>query len=229
MISSNEPMASVGASGSLSSATGSSAGRGEAAAEERDEPRGASKRGVKLCDVLDALEAELAAPPLPEARAVVEPPSPSERINFVGALADRRHRRYAPAPSRRAATGRPEACTSPTPLSSICQVRDSTRIDNCAANSRPRLRSASDSDTSSATEGTTFTRVTKWVNSARSLRITPGVGADVVLLAQLGQRGGDVAFHQMLEQIDHPHAVGEAEHLPHVFGAHRTRRVGQWP
>ena len=53
-------------------------------------------------------------------------------------------------------------------------MRDSTRIDSCAAKSRPRMRSASDSETSSATDGTTLTRVTKWVNSARSLRTTPG-------------------------------------------------------
>ena len=52
------------------------------------------------------------------------------------------------------------------------------------------------------------------------------IGADVVLLAQFLQRGGDVAFHQRFEQVDHPHAVGEAEHLPHVFRAHGTCRVG---
>ena len=32
------------------------------------------------------------------------------------------------------------------PFSSICQVRDSTRIDSFAANARPRARSASPSD-----------------------------------------------------------------------------------
>ena len=46
-----------------------------------------------------------------------------------------------------------------------------------------------------------------------------GIGADVVLRAQFGERSGDVAFHQRLEQIDDADAVGEAEHLPHVFGA----------
>jgi hypothetical protein len=37
------------------------------------------------------------------------------------------------------------------------------------------------------------------------------------------KRAGDVAAHQRLEQIDHAGAVGEAEHLPHVVGAHRAR------
>ena len=111
------------------------------------------------------------------------------------------------------------------PFSSICQVRDSTRIDSCAAKARPRVRSASDSDTSSATAGTTFTRVTKWVNSARSVSTTAGIGADIVLLAQFLQRGGDIALHQRFEQIDHAHAIGKPEHLPHVLGAHRAGRM----
>ena len=124
-----------------------------------------------------------------------------------------------------AATGRPEACTSEMPLSSICQARDSTRIDSWAAKARPRVRSASDSDTSSATAGTTLTRVTKCVNSARSRKHHRRIGADVVLLAQFVERGGDVALHQRLEQIDHAHAVGQAQHLPHVLGAHRPGRM----
>ena len=60
------------------------------------------------------------------------------------------------------------------PLSSICQARDSTRIESFSAKPRPRTRSDSANDTSSATAGTTFTRVTKCVNSARSESATAG-------------------------------------------------------
>ena len=67
-----------------------------------------------------------------------------------------------------ASIGRPAASTSGMPLSSICQVRAKTRIESLVAKARPRVRSASVSDTSSARLGTIFTRVTKWVNSARS-------------------------------------------------------------
>ena len=35
------------------------------------------------------------------------------------------------------------------------------------------------------------------------------IGAEVILFAQFGQRCGDVALHQCLEQIDHAHAVGQ--------------------
>ena len=51
------------------------------------------------------------------------------------------------------------------------------------------------------------------------------IGAGVVLVAQLGERRGDVAAHQRLEQVDDARAVGEPEHLPHVLGAHRPGGV----
>ena len=73
-----------------------------------------------------------------------------------------------------AASGFAASFTSVSPLNSICQVRDSTRIESCVAKARPRVRSASASEGSSATAGTTFTRVTKWVNSARSDSTTAG-------------------------------------------------------
>ena len=41
-------------------------------------------------------------------------------------------------------------------------------------------------------------------------------------VAQFLQRGGGIALHQRFEQIDDAHAVGKAEHLPHVVGAHRA-------
>ena len=44
---------------------------------------------------------------------------------------------------------------------SICQVRDSTRIDSFEAKARPRVRSVSVSETSSARTGTALIRVTK--------------------------------------------------------------------
>ena len=50
------------------------------------------------------------------------------------------------------------------------------------------MRSASLSDRSSATDGTIFTRVTKCVNSARSDEDDRGIGAGIVLIAQLLQR-----------------------------------------
>src|SRR5207302_785308 len=58
-----------------------------------------------------------------------------------------------------AASGRPAATTSATPLSSICQVRESTRMESFSAKARPRARSTSISAGSAATAGTIFTRV----------------------------------------------------------------------
>ena len=51
------------------------------------------------------------------------------------------------------------------------------------------------------------------------------VSADVVLRTQLVERRGDIAAHQRLEQVDHPRSVGKSQHLPHVLGLHRSRRV----
>ena len=124
-----------------------------------------------------------------------------------------------------AAIGFAADCTSGRPLNSICQVRESTRIDSAAAKARPRVRSASASERSSATAGTIFTRVTKWVNSARSVEHHCRVGAGVVLVAQLLEGGRDIAAHQRLEQVDDAGAVGEAEHLAHVLGAHGAGRM----
>ena len=45
------------------------------------------------------------------------------------------------------------------------------------------------------------------------------------MLAQLLERGGDVALHQRLEQVDHAHAVGKAEHLANVFRRYLPRRM----
>ena len=73
-----------------------------------------------------------------------------------------------------AAAGRVAVCTSVMPFSSICHIRDSTRIDSLAANSRARTRSVSPKATLSAVAGTTFTRVTKLTNSARSDSTTIG-------------------------------------------------------
>ena len=113
-------------------------------------------------------------PPLPDGRAGASPPpSPKERTTSSGVG---RSAAYAMRTSTisAAATGRADACTSAMPFISICQVRDRTRMDSLVAKSRPRVRSASDSDTSSATDGITFTRVTKCVNSARSDSTTAG-------------------------------------------------------
>ncbi len=52
-----------------------------------------------------------------------------------------------------------------------------------------------------------------------------GIGARVVLRAQFGERRGDIAAHQRLDQLDHPRPVGQPQHLPHVLGAHRPSRM----
>ena len=119
-----------------------------------------------------------------------------------------------------AAAGRVAVCTSVMPLSSICHIRDSTRIDSFAAKSRARTRSVSPKATLSAVAGTTFTRVTKLTNSARSRQHHDRIGADVILLAEFLEGAGDIAARQRIEQIDHAGAVGEAQHLPHRVGAH---------
>src|SRR5262249_50618167 len=127
-----------------------------------------------------------------------------------------------------AATGRPEACTSEMPLSSICQARDNTRIDSCAAKARPRVRSVSESETSSETDGTTLTRVTKCVNSARSLRTTAG-SAPMSYCSRNSRNPpqGRVppALHQPSDRVDPPHPPGETEHRRAFSGAPRPRRM----
>ncbi len=52
------------------------------------------------------------------------------------------------------------------------------------------------------------------------------VGADVVLRPQFLQRRCGVSLHQGLEEIDDAHAIGKAEHLLHVLGAHDSCRMG---
>ena len=86
-----------------------------------------------------------------------------------------------------------DACTSGMPFSSICQARDSTRIDSASANSAPRVRSSSVSDASlggrrhEAQPGDEMGEIGKVGQHHRR------VGAGVVLRAELGERGGDVA------------------------------------
>ena len=125
-----------------------------------------------------------------------------------------------------ASIGRPAASTSPMPLSSICQVRASTRIDSLVAKARPRVRSASVSDTSSATAGTIFTRVTKWVNSARSPSTIAGSAPESYWSRSSLSARGDVGAHQRFEQIDDARCDrrGRAS-AAHVFGAHRPGGV----
>ena len=57
---------------------------------------------------------------------------------------------------------------SSSALSSICQARDSTRIDSRSAKSRPRARSSGPTVGSSAASGASRTIVTQCVTSARS-------------------------------------------------------------
>jgi hypothetical protein len=99
-------------------------------------------------------------------------------------------------------------------LSSICQVRDNTRIDKfCVAKARPRTRSASDSDTSSAVAGTIFHAGDEMGEFGKIAQHHAGIGAGIVLVAQFLEARGDVAAHQRLEQIDDTRAVGQAQHL----------------
>ena len=52
-----------------------------------------------------------------------------------------------------------------------------------------------------------------------------GIGPGIVLVAKFLQGARQIGAHQCLEQIDDAGAVGEAEHLPHVLGAHRPGRM----
>ena len=87
----------------------------------------------------------------------------------VGGIGNPHH-----APFRRRPQDASRPCTSVMPLSSICHIRDSTRIESFDAKSRPRSRSVSLSALLSAVAGTILTRVTKFTNSARSLNTTAG-------------------------------------------------------
>ena len=53
-----------------------------------------------------------------------------------------------------------------------------------------------------------------------------GVGADVIEPAEMGERAGDVAAHQIIEEVDDQTAVGEAEHRPDRLGLDRAGRMG---
>ena len=57
-----------------------------------------------------------------------------------------------------------------------------------------------------------FSRVTKCVNSARSVSTTAGSAPASYCVAELGERRRRRRPHQLLEQVDDAGAVGEAEH-----------------
>ena len=40
------------------------------------------------------------------------------------------------------------------------------------------------------------------------------------MLAKFLERAGDIAARQRIKEVDHPCAVGKAEHLPHRIGTH---------
>ena len=45
-----------------------------------------------------------------------------------------------------------------------------------------------------------------------------GIGAGVIQAGEVDQRVGDLAAHQIFENIQHPAAVGQAQHLAHRVG-----------
>ena len=109
------------------------------------------------------------------------------------------------------------------PLSSICHIRDSTRIDSFAANSRARdalglaerdIVGGGGDDLHPGDEIDEFGEVGQHHDR---------IGADVILRAEFAERAGDIAARQMLEQIDHPGAVGQPQHLPHGVGLDQAR------
>ena len=116
-----------------------------------------------------------------------------------------------------AAIGRAAACTSAMPLRSICQVRDSTRMDSDAASARPRVRSASPAIRRLPPRNDLYARdeVGELGEVGQHHR---RISADVVLLTQFLERGRDIALHQRLEQIDDAGPVGQAQHVAHVLG-----------
>ncbi len=52
------------------------------------------------------------------------------------------------------------------------------------------------------------------------------VGADVEKVLEALERGGDVATHDLGEEVDDQRAIGEAEHLAHLVGRHRIAGMG---
>ena len=112
------------------------------------------------------------APLLEEAQSLV-------RRRQIGGVAEAHQR---PSRPRRAAASRPAPPGSP--LSRICQARDSARIDSALGE-----RGAADAlglgqAGSFAASGTSFRRVTRWVKAARSDEDQRRVGAGIVLAAQ---------------------------------------------
>ena len=53
-----------------------------------------------------------------------------------------------------------------------------------------------------------------------------GLGAEVVELAQAIERALEVALHEPLEQIQHPAAIGEAQHVLDLHRGDRRLAVG---
>ena len=52
------------------------------------------------------------------------------------------------------------------------------------------------------------------------------VRAGIILVAEFGQRAGDVALHERLEQVDDACPVGEAQKPAHLFPGHRAAAMG---
>ena len=98
-------------------------------------------------------------------------------------------------------------------------------MESFSAKARPRVRSTSISDGSSATAGTIFTRVTKWVNSARSVSTTAG-SAPVSYCSRSSASAAAISPRiNASNRSMHARAVGKPQHLPHVLGLHRSGGV----
>ena len=111
------------------------------------------------------------------------------------------------------------------PLSSICHIRDSTRIDKfCGEFAGADALGLAERDVvggrrhdlHAGDEIDEFGEVGQHHDR---------IGADVILAAEFAEGAGDIAARQMLEQIDHPGAVGEPQHLPHRVGTDKARRM----
>ena len=98
-------------------------------------------------------------------------------------------------------------------MSSICQARVSDGTDSLAASSAARLASPRAAVEEALRRGRDLHAGEEMRGLQQILHHRQRIGAGVIQPAQIGQRLGDLAAHQLFEHIQHPAAIGQAQHV----------------
>ena len=117
----------------------------------------------------------------------------------------------APSPPRRGGRGRFRPRRRPSAASAT--RAPSTGTDSRSASSAPRVRSASGRSWLSRRPGTDFSRVTRVQQFQQVLQQRAEIGATLIGAVGDRQRGGGLAGHHRLQQVEHRLAVRQAQHV----------------